>query len=77
MKWLVTSRNMQGIERYLQPDSAGIKVTLKVCASHVSKAVTAFVNFKVQHLATTNKYNAGLQAEVQRVLRDRAEGTFL
>ncbi|EUC39573.1 hypothetical protein COCMIDRAFT_61008, partial [Bipolaris oryzae ATCC 44560] len=77
VKWLVTSRNVQGIERYLQPDSAGIKVSLEVCASHVSKAVTAFVNFKVQHLATTNKYDAGLQAEVQRVLRDRAEGTFL
>ncbi|KAF5848985.1 hypothetical protein GGP41_010115 [Bipolaris sorokiniana] len=77
VKWLVTSRNVQGIERYLQPDLAGIKVSLEVCESHVSKAVTAFVNFKVQHLATTKKYDAGLQAEVQRVLRDRAEGTFL
>jgi hypothetical protein len=77
VKWLVTSRNMPEIARYLQPDAAGVKVSLEVKASHVSRAVTAFVDYKVQRLAIVQKYDPGLQAEVQQQLRDKAEGTFL
>ena len=77
VKWLVTSRNIPEIERYLQPDSLGVKVSLEVKASHVSRAVAAFVKYKVQRLATAQKYDARLQAEVQQQLRDKAEGTFL
>jgi hypothetical protein len=77
VKWLVTSRNIPDIERYLQPDAAGIQVSLEVSTSHVSKAVAAFVNFKVQDLATVKRYEAKLQAEVKKVLRGKAEGTFL
>ncbi|KAJ4331969.1 hypothetical protein N0V95_009770, partial [Ascochyta clinopodiicola] len=77
VKWLVTSRNIPEIERYLQPDSLGVKVSLEVKASHVSRAVAAFVEYKVQQLAAMQKYDTSLQAEVQQLLRDKAEGTFL
>jgi hypothetical protein len=77
VKWLVTSRNIPEIEGQLQPDVAGIKVSLEVSASHVSRAVAAFVEYKVERLATVKKYDRGLQAEVQHQLRDKAEGTFL
>ncbi|KAF5851015.1 hypothetical protein GGP41_010749 [Bipolaris sorokiniana] len=77
VKWLVTSRNMPEIARYLQPDAAGVKVSLEVKASHVSRAVAAFVQYKVQRLATVHVYDLELQAEVQQQLRDKAEGTFL
>ncbi|RII04530.1 hypothetical protein CUC08_Gglean011202 [Alternaria sp. MG1] len=77
VKWLVTSRNIPEIERHLQPDSAGVKVSLEVRASYVSRAVVAFVEYKVQQLATVHKYSLELQAEVQQQLRDKAEGTFL
>ena len=77
VKWLVTSRNIPEIERYLQPDSLGVKVSLEVKASHVSRAVAAFVEYKVQQLAAVQKYDISLQAEVQQLLRDKAEGTFL
>jgi len=77
VKWLVTSRNIPEIERHLQPDSRGVKVSLEVKASHVSKAVAAFVEYKVQRLVTVQRYDARLQAEVQQQLRDKAEGTFL
>jgi hypothetical protein len=77
VKWLVTSRNIPEIERYLQPDALGVKVSLEAEASHVSRAVAAFVEYKVQRLATVQKYDRGLQAEVQQQLRDKAEGTFL
>jgi hypothetical protein len=77
VKWLVTSRNIPEIERHLQPDFLGVKVSLEVKASHVSKAVAAFVEYKVQRLVTVQRYNARLQAEVQQQLRSKAEGTFL
>ena len=77
VKWLVTSRNIPEIERYLQHDSLGVKVSLEVKASHVSRAVAAFVEYKVQRLVTVHKYDTGLQAKVQQHLRDKAEGTFL
>jgi hypothetical protein len=77
VKWLVTSRNILEIERFLQPDSLGVKVSLEVKTSDVSKAVAAYVKYKVQRLATVQQYDPGLQAEVQRQLRDKAEGTFL
>jgi hypothetical protein len=77
VKWLVTSRNIPEIERQLQLDSRGVKVSLEVKASHVSKAVAGFVEYKVQRLVTVQRYNASLQAEVQQQLRSKAEGTFL
>jgi hypothetical protein len=77
VKWLVTSRNIPEIERHLQPDSLGAKVSLEVKASHVSKAVATFVEYKVKRLVTVQSYNERLQAEVQQQLRDKAEGTFL
>ncbi|KAH6132813.1 hypothetical protein HBI68_255110 [Parastagonospora nodorum] len=77
VKWLVTSRNISEIERYLQPDTLGAKVSLEVKANHVSRAVEAFVEYKVQRLATMHGYDTKLQAETQQQLREKAEGTFL
>ncbi|KAF2266729.1 hypothetical protein CC78DRAFT_124362 [Lojkania enalia] len=78
VKWLVTSRNLPDIERYLHPDSVGVKVSLELSASHVAKAVAAFVDFKVQSLANAGVYNdSETQARVRQLLRDKAEGTFL
>jgi hypothetical protein len=77
VKWLVTSRNTPEIERYLQPDSLGVKVSLEVKASHVSTAVAAFVEYKVQQLAIFQKYDVRLQEVVRQQPRDKAEGTFL
>ncbi|KAF3029134.1 hypothetical protein E8E12_000708, partial [Didymella heteroderae] len=77
VKWLVTSRNVPEIERHLQPDPLGVKVSLEVKASHVSRAVGAFVEYKVRRLVTVQRYDPVLQAEVQQQLRDKAEGTFL
>jgi hypothetical protein len=77
IKWLVTSRNMPDIKRYLHPHSIDIKISLEHSTGYVSKAVAAFVDFKVQHLAVTRKYSPELRTEVQQQLRAKAEGTFL
>jgi hypothetical protein len=77
IKWVMTSRNMPEIERYLQPDLLGVKVSLEISKDHVSKAVAAFVDYKMQRLATALQYDPELRAEVQQQLCDKAEGTFL
>ena len=77
VKWLVTSRNVSEIERYLQPDSSSMKIGLELNESHVTKAVAAFVNFKVQRLASINRYDSETQTEMQQQLHKKAEGTFL
>jgi hypothetical protein len=77
VKWLVTSRNVPEIERCLQPDLLGIRVSLEISKGHVSKAVAAFVDYKMQRLATVSQYDPELRAEVQQQLCDKAEGTFL
>lgn len=40
VKWLVTSCKTPEIEWYLQPDSCGVKVSLKVKTSHVRGRMT-------------------------------------
>jgi hypothetical protein len=77
VKWLVTSRNIPEIEQYLLPDLLGIQLSLEVEASQVSRAVGAFIDYKVQRLLTVRKYSTNIQAEIQQQLRDKAEGTFL
>lgn len=77
VKWVVTSRNIPEIERYLHTDALGVKLSLEVEASHVTRAVAAFVDYKVQRLATMQQYNPELKAEVQQQLHNKAEGTFL
>lgn len=77
VKWLVTSRNLPDIERFQHSDSHGSRVSLELSASHVSKSVATFVDFKVERLAAAQKYDPGTRAEVQRRLCDKAEGTFI
>jgi hypothetical protein len=77
IKWLVTSRNLPEIGHVLSPGSLSNKVNLEINATLVSKAVMAFVDFKVQQLAAAQKYDNNMQTEVQRVLYHKAEGTFL
>jgi hypothetical protein len=76
-KWLVTSQNLPDIERYLHQGPIDIKIGLELSASHVSKAVTSFIDVKVQALVSMKNYDRETQANVQQLLLDRAEGTFL
>lgn len=61
MKWPVTSRDIPEIERYLQPDSYGIKVSLEVKVSHVSRAVAAFGHACSDMLADEGKVQSFFQ----------------
>ncbi|KAF2647278.1 hypothetical protein K491DRAFT_614839, partial [Lophiostoma macrostomum CBS 122681] len=77
VKWLVTSRNLPNIEQFLQPSLVSDKVSLELNASHISKAITAFIDFKVQRLAATKGYQSNTEKEVRQILRNKAEDTFL
>jgi len=77
VKWLVTSRNLPTIEQFLHPNSVSDKVSLELNAGHISKAVTAFIDFKLQLLAVVKGYDPNTKREVRQILRDKAEDTFL
>ena len=77
IKWLVTSRNLPEIERFLYPNTSRININLELCSSYVSRAVTAFIGLKVNYLATRQKYDSNTSREVQELLQEKAEGTFL
>jgi hypothetical protein len=77
VKWLVSSRNEAEIEERLRPDRARMKINLELNSAHVSRAVTAFINFKVQELASRKQYDTELKEEVKRELSEKSEATFL
>ncbi|KAH0562229.1 hypothetical protein GP486_003077 [Trichoglossum hirsutum] len=77
VKWLVASRNRLDIEEELRPDTLRLKISLELNASQVSRAVSAFIDFKVSELAGRKKYDSKLRDEVRNYLCEKAEGTFL
>ena len=77
VKWLVTSRNRQDIEERLRPDGLRIKISLELNATHISRSVDSFINFKIQELAALKGYDKNLREKVKNQLCEKAEATFL
>jgi hypothetical protein len=77
VKWLVASRNLRDIAERLRPDDAGMKISLELNPEHVTRAVNAFIDSKVQELALRKQYDPALKEEVRRTLSERSEATFL
>jgi hypothetical protein len=61
VKWLVASRNRFDIEERLKPDNLRVKISLELNLSHISRAVNAFINFKVRELTKQKGYSKELQ----------------
>jgi NACHT domain len=77
VKWLVSSRNRPDIEEWLRPDGLRVKISLELKSCHISQAVNAFIDFKVQELVKHHDYDIELREEVRAHLSRNAEGTFL
>lgn len=77
VKWLVSSRNQPHIQGRLKPKGPRLQVSLELNSSHISLAVNAFIDYKVQDLARRKGYRHKLQEEVALYLKKNAEGTFL
>ena len=76
-KWLVASRNQPEIEQRLRPDTLRLRTDLELNSIHISRAVNAFIDSKVQNLTKRKGYDTTLQQEVESVLREKAGKTFL
>ena len=77
VKWVVTSRNETNIIEHLQRGHLGHNMSLELNSSHVSEAVTFFINYKVNSLAAQKNYRSELQSSIKEYLIEHADGTFL
>ena len=77
VKWFITSRNRDEIERQLRLKSPCLKVSLELNSFHVSRAVDSYINIKAQELERKNRYTSEPKRKVIIYLKEIAEGTFL
>ncbi|KAK5651076.1 hypothetical protein OQA88_13708 [Cercophora sp. LCS_1] len=77
VKWIVSSRNWPDIERDLDTAIRKVRLCLELNEASVSKAVTAYVKFKVHRLTERNKYKPNTRDALQNHLLQNARGTFL
>jgi hypothetical protein len=77
VKWVVTSRNLPEIGQALCVNDRQSYSILELSPQHVGQAVKAFIKVKVHHLASAKSYPSQLKKEVQQILSEKAEDTFL
>ncbi|CZR46055.1 uncharacterized protein FPRO_11502 [Fusarium proliferatum ET1] len=77
VKWIVTSRNWPEIEQVLDRSTQKVRLHLELNQDSVSKAVEAFIEWKVEALSKKKKYDAKLKSDVKSYLVENADGTFL
>jgi hypothetical protein len=78
VKWIISSRNDNNIERRLRLDHSGARLSLelKENAEQVSRAVDTYIDYCLQEL-TEIQYDKRLQDSVREKMRRKANGTFL
>jgi len=77
IKWLLTSRPLESAERLLQLGPDQVKVSLELNSAHVSMAVRNYIRFKVDELSKYQRYSKARRDEVEAILTQKAEDTFL
>ena len=77
MKWLITSRNKPQIQERLDKNDLVLHTSLELHSRHVSAAVGAFIDFKMQKIQKLKRFNDRLYRTVEAYLYDNANGTFL
>jgi hypothetical protein len=77
VKWVVSSRNWQSIEKELNQATQKVRLSLELNEQSVSAAVDSYVRFKVDWLAKRNEYSSKTHGFVNRYLSANAHGTFL
>jgi hypothetical protein len=77
VKWLVSSRNRPDIEERLRPADSRAKISLELNSCHISRAVNAFIDFKVSKLTELKAYKFELREKIRSYLYAKADGTFL
>jgi hypothetical protein len=76
-KWLVSGRSNIRLDRSLRRKCHQQKITLELNDEHISRAVTLFIELKVDDLAKNGEYSPELRRQVREKLEAKAESTFL
>ena len=76
VKWLITSRHREDIERKLGIKNPCVSLEEEVNSSRVSCAVESHIHIKVQELVQGHEYE-DVREEFSSYLKGNAEGTFL
>jgi hypothetical protein len=76
VKWIVSSRNEPNIEARLRLDYTQPRLSLELNEEHISRAVQAFIDFRVSKLRRI-KDDGELQETVRGQIYAKANGTFL
>jgi hypothetical protein len=50
IKWIISSRNRDGIERELRPADPRTRLSLESNAEHISHAVNGYIGYKISRL---------------------------
>ena len=77
IKWVVSSRNWQEIEKHLSGATQRVRLCLTLNEDSVSAAVATYIRLKVEELAELNRYTNDITNAIQRYLSAHAHGTFL
>ncbi|PHH49541.1 Vegetative incompatibility protein HET-E-1 [Ceratocystis fimbriata CBS 114723] len=76
-KWIVSSRNWLDIQDVLDDAEQKVKIHLEINQASVSAAVDSFIEFKVDQLRRTKKFDQAKKAGILEYLRTNSNGTFL
>ncbi|XP_014558637.1 hypothetical protein COCVIDRAFT_24840 [Bipolaris victoriae FI3] len=77
VKWVVSSRNWPDIEAQLEQAGHKIKLSLELNSESIATVVGAFIEQKMNILATEKQYTPEMQLEVLQHLNSNANDTFL
>ncbi|KAJ4296415.1 hypothetical protein N0V90_006460 [Kalmusia sp. IMI 367209] len=77
IKWIVSSRNLPGIEKTLDTTTHSVRLCLELNEESVSAAIRTYISFQVNRLAKRNRYDNETRDVVERYLSSNAKGTFL
>ncbi|KAI8654220.1 NACHT domain-containing protein [Fusarium sp. Ph1] len=77
VKWIVSSRNWPSIEEALDASTQKLRLCLELNHESISAAVDRYIEYKVDQLARSKKYDDETRVAVQQHLASNANDTFL
>ncbi|KAF3187759.1 hypothetical protein TWF225_003998 [Orbilia oligospora] len=77
IKWFLTSRNRPDIEERLDSKDFLRRISLEENNTQITAAVNDYINEKITHLSKAKRYSAEVFEQIQKILQERAEKTFL
>lgn len=77
IKWLLTSWPLESAERELLVGNDQVQVSLELHSHQFSKAIRTYVTSKVAELDRRHRYQEELRKQIETILNNKAEGTYL